>query len=294
MVKRGPAILVGVGIVIALIVTIISYNWLQATARKQEQLLATVDVAVAATDLAWGTVLNGQMIKTAPYLKKSLPAGYHTSTASLENRVLIYPVRANEPIFESSLAPTSITTGGMAAVVKPDKRAMAVKVDKVVGVSGFVFPGNRVDVLATLQERGENRTPTTKTVLENILVLATGSDVEKTSRQEKPTTVDVITLEVTSEEGEKLALAATQGKIQLALRNAADAKGVATRGATIPTLLSSLRGAGPTDDQEVMSRRLSSQRPVPPAAKEPLYSPYVIKGSSVHVQKSSEEGGTDR
>ena len=100
--------------------------------------------------MAWGTVLNSQMIKTAPYLRKSLPSGYHETAKSLEGRVLIYPVKANEPIFESSLAPTSIKAGGMAAVVTPNKRAMAVKVDKVVGVSGFVFPGNRVDMLVTL------------------------------------------------------------------------------------------------------------------------------------------------
>jgi pilus assembly protein CpaB len=142
--------------------------------------------------------------------------------------------------------------------------------------------------LVTLPDRGENKAPTTKTVLENILVLATGSEVEKTGKQEKPATVDVITLEVTSEEGEKLALAATQGKIQLALRNAADAKGITTRGATIPTLLSSLRGAGSTEKPTV--RRPAARSPASQASQEPTYSTYVIKGSNIHVQKSSEGG----
>ena len=167
MTKKGPVIVLGIGILIALIVSIVSYNVLKSKAQKQVQVQETVDVAVAAVDMAWGTVLNKQMVKTAPYLRKSLPEGYHTSAATLEGRVLVYPVKANEPIFESSLAPTSIKSGGMAAVVKPNKRAMAVKVDKVVGVSGFVFPGNRVDVLVTLRSRGENKTAITKTVLEN-------------------------------------------------------------------------------------------------------------------------------
>ncbi len=291
MTKKGPAIVLGIGVLIALLVSVVSYNMVRSKAHAQEQLQETVNVAIAATDMAWGTVLNKQMIKTAPYLRKSLPQGYHTSAASLENRVLVYPVKANEPIFESSLAPTEITTGGMAAVVKQDKRAMAVKVDKVVGVSGFVFPGNRVDVLVTLQEQGENRIPTTKTVLENILVLATGSEVEKTDKQEKPKAVDVITLEVSSEEGEKLALAATQGKIQLALRNAADAKGIATKGATIPTLLSSLR-AGGAPDLETKARKQAPQRSDLQVSKEPrpTYSTYVIKGSTIHEQKSPEGG----
>ena len=288
MTKKGPLIVLGIGILIALVVSIASYSMLKSKAQKQAQKQEIVEVAVAAADMPWGTVLSKQMVKTAPYLKTSLPDGYHTTVASLEGRVLVYPLKSNEPIFESSLAPTSIKTGGMAAVVQPDKRAMAVKVDKVVGVSGFVFPGNRVDVLVTLPDRGENKTPTTKTVLENILVLATGSEVEKTGKQEKPATVDVITLEVTSEEGEKLALAATQGKIQLALRNAADAKGITTRGATIPTLLSSLRGAGSTEKPTV--RRPAARSPASQASQEPTYSTYVIKGSNIHVQKSSEGG----
>lgn len=282
MTKKGPVIVLGTGILIALIVSIASYNVLKSRAQKQVQTQETVNVAVANTDIAWGTILKTGMVKTVPYLKKSLPDGYHTSAASLEGRVLVYPVKLNEPIFESSLAPTSIKSGGMAAVVKPDKRAMAVKVDKFVGVSGFVFPGNRVDVLVTLPERGQNSIPTTKTVLENILVLATGSQVEKTGKQEKPATVDVITLEVTSEEGEKLALAANQGKLQLALRNAADAKGVSTRGATVASLLASLKGAG-SPDQSTRARR-------PAASQEAAYSPYVIKGSRINVQKSSEGG----
>ena len=99
---------------------------------------------------------------------------------------------------------------------------MGVKVDKVVGVSGFIHPGNRVDVLVTLSRNERQNEPTTKIVLENILVLATGTELEKSGKQEKPAQVDVITLEVTPEEGEKLALAASEGKLQLALRNYTD------------------------------------------------------------------------
>lgn len=239
--KKTPVIVLGIGVLIAFTVSIVSYNALRSRAQKQVTVQEIVEVAVAGIDMAWGTPLSRAAIKTAPYLKKSLPDGYHTSAASLEGRVLVYPVKANEPIFESSLAPVSMKSGGMAAVVQPSKRAMAVKVDKVVGVSGFVFPGNRVDVLVTLQERGENRAAITKTVLENVLVLATGADVEKSGKHEKPSSVDVITLEVTPDEGEKLALASTEGKLQLALRNFSDTARIATKGTTIPVLLASAR-----------------------------------------------------
>ncbi len=232
--KRIPILVLAIAAGIALVISIASYSALKKSSRNHE----IIQVAVAGTDMPWGTVLNREVIKIAPYLKKSLPDGYHTAPVTLEGRVLIYPIKANEPIFESSLAPSSIKSGGIAAVIQPSKRAMAVKVDKVVGVSGFVFPGNRVDVLVTLKDRSDQKNTMTKIVLENMLVLASGPQVEKTGKQEKPATVDVITLEVSPEEGEKLALAATEGKLQLALRNSTDTTRVATKGTTVPILLS--------------------------------------------------------
>ena len=240
MKKHKPIILFSAGIILALLTSFMAYNWLQGKAEGKEVVpVKTQKVAVATTDLSWGTVVREEMIKMVPYLQESLPQGHFTDASSLEGRVLITPLRVGEPFFESRLAPTSITTGGVAAVVSQKKRAMAVKVDKVIGVSGFVHPGNRVDVLVTLKRIGQTNKPITKTVLENILVLAAGTEIEKKGKSEKPATVDVITLEVTPEEAEKLALAATEGKIQLALRNYNDIEEVLTKGTTIPTLLAS-------------------------------------------------------
>ncbi len=238
MTKKLPVLVLGVGVILALIISLASYGFLKTKAQNQFRSQEVTDVAVAGIDMPWGTVVTKAAIKTAPFLRKSLPDGYHTNTGSLEGRVLIYPIKANEPIFESSLAPSSTKSGGIAAVVKPTKRAMAVKVDKVVGVSGFIYPGNRVDVLVTLKDRMDQKNIITKIVLDNVLVLASGPEVETTGKQEKPTKVDVITLEVTPEEGEKLALAATEGKLQLALRNSSDTLKVQTKGTTIPVLLS--------------------------------------------------------
>ncbi len=180
--KKGPLILIGVGVLIALATSIGSFRWLKAQAESRVIRQETVEVAIASADIPWGTVLSRQMIKFMPYLKASLPGGYHTSAATLEGRVTIYPLKENAPIFESSLAPKDIKTGGMAAVVSPKKRAMAVRVDKVIGVSGFIFPGNRVDVLVTLTEQKEGQAAVTKTVLQNILVLASGPEVDKTGK----------------------------------------------------------------------------------------------------------------
>jgi pilus assembly protein CpaB len=130
--------------------------------------------------------------------------------------------------------------------VKPGKRALAVKGDKVIGISGFIKPGNRVDVLVTLKDPRTDE-EMNKLVLQDILVLATGTEVAKEGRGEKGTApVDVYTLEVTPEEGEKLALAATEGKLQFALRNTTDGEKVYTKGASIPDALSSYNFSKPT------------------------------------------------
>jgi pilus assembly protein CpaB len=178
------------------------------------------------------------MIKTIPFLKESLPAGYVENAATLLGRVLIAPLKTNEPVTEHRLAPTSVTVGGVSAVIKPGKRAIAVKGDKVIGISGFILPGNRVDVLVTMTDP-RTESEVTKLVLENVPVLATGTQLQENGKDE-PAPVDVYTLEVAPEEGEKLALAAARGKLQFALRNITDGETVRTRGATISQTLASL------------------------------------------------------
>ena len=175
------------------------------------------------------------MLKLVPYPKESLPTGHFTAIERLKGRVLITNVTANEPILESKLAPLTVTAGGIAAVTDPQKRAMAVKVDDVVGVAGFINPGNHVDVLVALRQNP----PITKIVLQNILVLATGAELERSGKAQQALPVKVITLEVTPQEAEKLALASTHGRIRLALRNHLASQAVLTKGETIASLLAS-------------------------------------------------------
>ncbi|MCK4425908.1 MAG: Flp pilus assembly protein CpaB, partial [Deltaproteobacteria bacterium] len=204
----------------------------------------TVSVVVAAADLPWGTKLESKMTDTLPYLKESLPPGYSSSPESLEGRVLISPLRLNQPILEPCLAPVSVTTGGVSAIVTPGKRALAVKGDKVIGLSGFIRPGNRVDVLVTItvpKTKKEITKEITKTVLEDVLVLATGIEIQENKEGGKPHSVDVYTLEVTPDEGERLALASARGKLHFALRNVTDRETVLTKGATISGTVASFR-----------------------------------------------------
>lgn len=298
--KYRPIILLGMAVIIALVATLLAINWLQTKAKGREPVLETQEVAVAKVDLTWGTALTKEMVETKPFLKKSLPGGHFSETSSLVGRVLISPVRANEPILESRLAPLSVKTGGVAAMISPKKRAIAVKVDKTIGVSGFIHPGNRVDVLVTLAS-GKASLPITKTVLENILVLSVGPEVETKGKEEKASSsFDVINLEVTPYEAEKVALAASEGKLQLTLRNFTDTEDVITKGMTVPTLLASY-SYGPVQEAKVSSvRAAASKRPTsavekkaqtekPAPVKKPVFTVEVIKGNKSDEVKF--EGG---
>ncbi|MEJ5364646.1 MAG: Flp pilus assembly protein CpaB [Desulfosoma sp.] len=232
-------------LVLALVVAVLGsyaiYQWLrQRPPTVVESTRAdTQKVAVAAADLPWGTKLTPEMIKTVPYLKSSVPKGSFSEPKELAGRVLVQPVKESEPILESRLAPTSIQTGGISAVLSAGKRAIAVHGDKVVGLAGLIAPGNRVDVLVTVKDP-DLEMETTKIVLENVPVLAAGSKLEK-GKDGEAHPVDVYTLEVTPEEGERLALASTQGKLQFALRNVTDQDTVLTDGATLPEVLAAFR-----------------------------------------------------
>jgi len=277
MERWRPIMLLSLAIVIGLIASVLTYRWLQKGSPGSEKTPAqTLEIATALVDLNWGTVIQETMIKMTPFLYTSLPPGSFSDAKSLRGRVLIYPVKANEPILESRLASIDVKTGGVAPLISPDKRAMAVKVDKVIGVSGFIFPGHRIDVLVTVATTEKESAQITKTVLENILVLAVGSEV-KEQEKDKPATVDVITLEVTPEEAEKLGLAASQGRLQLALRNPTDTKDVLTRGVKIPNLLASY-----TPGYEAVKAGKKVWRATP---EKKAFTVELIKGNTVITQK---------
>ncbi|HEY7461949.1 MAG TPA: Flp pilus assembly protein CpaB [Gemmatimonadota bacterium] len=194
-----------------------------------------VEVVAAAVDLPLGTMLTEDKLKTVKVLASSLPPGHFTDRAQVLNRGVVIPMVANEFVLDSKLAPEG-AGAGLPPVIPEGMRAVSVKVDEVIGVAGFVLPSTRVDVLVTVTPDDEQRTSITKQVLQNVQVLAAGESIEK-DREGKPKTVTVITLLVSPEDAEKLTLAATQGQIQLALRNTLDEDSVATPGSNIKTLV---------------------------------------------------------
>jgi pilus assembly protein CpaB len=274
MKRYSGFILLGLAVLMALVTSSLFYNWMEQQtrgrpSRPQQIALPVVRIAVAAEDLFWGTALTDEMIKLVSFPKESLVQGYLSTVEQAKGRVLIANIKANEPILEAKLAPADAAQGGMAMVTQRGKRAMAVRVDDVVGVAGFINPGNRVDVLVTLRRSS----PKSKTVLQNVLVLATGLQMDGQDPKAKPKQVRVITVEVTPEEAEKLALAAAEGTVTMALRSYANTQPVLTQGATLRTLLNSYR----PDSQQARRRPLSAARRTPSTQVE------LIKGETLEL-----------
>lgn len=232
-------------LVLALAAGLLVFRWLAArtpAAPAPQVAVQTVQIVVAAADLNKGVKLEPSMLRMVPFVAGSEPPQSFHEIQAISGRVLSMPVGKGEALTGLRLAAEDVKLGGISALVAPGKRAMAVKGNKVMGLAGFIRPGNRVDVLVTLPV-GEREQKITKLVLEKMPVLATGTELEPAGDGEKPSSVDVYTLEVTPEESEKLALAATEGTLNFALRNEADQESVLTEGADTAATLASLRPA---------------------------------------------------
>lgn len=246
MKRYRPLVFFGVALLLGLITSILVFSWLQ---NEKNRLMAApiplsknVPVLVANADLAWGTKLTLEMVQLQEFPPSAIPEGHFKTADAIKDRVLLVDLKRNELMLESKLAPVGATTGGVAAVTDPNKRAMSVKVDDVIGVAGFIKPADHVDVMVTIEPiAGKQGHAVSKTILESVKVLAAGTHMERKGKDEEPTPVQVITVEVDVDEAEKLALASNQGKLRLALRNPLNKQHVLTKGANVGTLLSSFR-----------------------------------------------------
>jgi pilus assembly protein CpaB len=280
MVNLKAIVPIALSLVIAVVGSLLIYNWVEMrTAPKEVVKVQTeaVPVAVAASIIPWGSKIKPEMVKMVPYLRESLPSGYFSKVEDIKDRVLITPMRINDPIAEHHLAPLEVKTGGVAAVLKEGRRAVSVKGDKVIGLSGLVDPGNRVDVLVTIEDP-QKKEDRTKLILENILVLATGTQIQKNEKGE-PAPVDVYTLEVTPEEAERLSLAGSEGKLQLALRSVLDSETVLTKGVNVPQMLASLSPSNPPPPKQEEPKE--APKTLKKWAPRPAVSVEVIKGNEV-------------
>jgi len=188
-------------------------------------------VAVAKVAIPLGSKIIAEQIMVVQFPKESTPDGAFDSVEKLAGRVAVVNIAPREPITESRLAAEG-TAAGLSAIIPEGYRAMTVKVDDAAGISGFIQPGTLVDVVVTIDpgQGAAIKDKISKIVLQNIKVLANGQNIDKPENEREANSVKAVTLQVTPEEAEKLALAATEGKLQLVMRSQIDQGNEETQG----------------------------------------------------------------
>jgi pilus assembly protein CpaB len=204
----------------------------------------TQPVVVASADLPLGTELKKEDLSVINFPVGGAPEGSFAKPADILGRGLIVSMVKNEPVLAAKLA-SKEAGAGLPPVIPEGMRAVSVRVNEVIGVAGYVLPGTRVDVVATGSPNGQPQDATSKVVLSNVQVLTSGTRMEQDQEKGKPMQVTVVTLLVYPEQSERLALASTEGKIQLALRNPLDQGAPETPGMRQNVLLGMARPVAP-------------------------------------------------
>ncbi len=223
--NKGQAFM-GLAVLLGAAAAIAAYFSITAMTREGARLSGggLQPVVVTTADLTYGMKLAPEMLRVVRYPKDAVPAGAFSSVDSVAGQTTKVFLGAREPVTATKL---SSRGGGLSMLVRPSMRAASIEVNQVSGVSGFVLPGDRVDVLVTVEPRGGDRDETvTRTILQNIEVLAAGQKTEQESN--KPISVQAVTLLVDPRGTEQIALAMHQGEISLALRNPEDQDTVKT------------------------------------------------------------------
>src|SRR5512145_3073098 len=235
-----------------------TYNFVNS---KPAQLVSapTQPVVVASADLQLGTELKKEDLAVIQFPQGAAPDGSFSNPSEVLGRGLIVPVVKNEMILNAKLA-SKEAGAGLPPVIPEGMRAVSVRVNEVVGVAGYVLPGTRVDVVATASPSQSRVDATSKLILSNVQVLTAGTRMEQDQEQGKPVQVTVVTLLVNPEQAERLALASTEGKIQLALRNPLDQGAPQTPGIKTAALVGIVKQAPVR--QVATSARPKSGQPV--------------------------------
>ena len=246
-------------------------------------------IAVAKVAIPLGSKIIPEQIMVVPFPKESTPDGAFESPEKLAGRVAVVNIAAREPITEARLAPEG-TAAGLSAIIPEGYRAMTVKVDDAAGISGFIMPGAMVDVVVTIDPREGSgmQDPISKIVLQNIKVLANGQNIDKPENEREANSVKAVTLQVTPEQAEKLALASAEGKLQLVMRSQIDQGDEQTPGVNKRNLLSgdtampapeagSLKSEQPKSDAKPVRRTSRAPRAVETPAPAPQPTPRAVE-----------------
>ena len=271
-------------VLLALLAAIGAYRFLSERTRFAEKArLETVGIVVAASDIPLGARLNPNQVAIAAWPKNQYPKDSFPDVKAVVGRMAMREFFRGEPIVGSKLVPPDKSPGVLSLKIPVGMRAYSVKVNEVVGVGGFIVPDTKVDVLVTTARSTQNQQgQVSKVVLEDVLVLAVGQSIE--GKDNKPIAVNTVTLAVTPEDAERLALSSNDGTIQLVMRNFADSGKVVTTGVDKPRLLSTYRYAPDASEASEKPKRAGGKKgtrssPSPPGGRD-THKVEVIKGNT--------------
>jgi pilus assembly protein CpaB len=274
--RRRLVMVLVVASVVGLLASTLVYRVLkQAAAGPQQQDVEMI--VVASVNMNMAETITSQHVKLLPWPSKSVPSGAVRTLAAAEGRVVRGSIVAGEPLLEAKLAPHLSGKGGLMPMLVPEgQRGVTIKVDDAVKESGFVLPNSRVDVLVSMPKSPGSQERVSKVIIQDVTVLAAGQTVEL--RDNKPVTVTTVTLALQPAQVERLALAQSEGKLTLAMRNLRDTQIVQTRGATAASLLSDVAPAAAAAPVKASARPLKVSSPLPPPRVE-THSVTVLRGN---------------
>lgn len=240
MLRKGPIIFLVAAVILAGLAAFGAHRWITTQAElAAAKRVVTAPVVVASQDLEPGQKLEARHLLLLNWPAGNLPPGHFSRVNQVEGRVLKTNVVKGELMVAGKLAQEGLA-GGLSAVVPQGFRAITVRVDEVVGVAGFVQPGDRVDVLAMVAKGGGfSQDPAARMVLQDVNVLTVGERFQEETEggKIKRRKVTVVTLQVTPEQGERLGLVSSEARILLALRNQGDREDVPTPGVHLTSVM---------------------------------------------------------
>jgi pilus assembly protein CpaB len=264
--NRRFVTVLGLSAVLALVVSGIFYQITSSSGRPRKGKIETKDIVVATNPVQLGGVIKASDLKMAPWPAENLPPGTFDKLDEVVDRVAMSAILVGEPVVDARLAAKGSGLG-LSPIIPEGMRAVSVRVNDVISVSGFVLPGSRVDVMVTaVPHAGGQSGPVTRTILSNIQVLTAGKNIQPDSKGQ-PENVPVVTLLVTPEQAEVLTLASSEGKIQLALRNNMDTQEIASAGVGAAQIFTGINGPPVVAPPRRHAVRL--RLPAAPVAKTP-------------------------
>ena len=277
--NRARLMFIGVlALVLGAIASLFAYRTLQqhAGASQGDQQ----EVVVAATDLPVGSRVQEKDIRTVRFPSDAIPQGIFHFTKNVIGRGVVLPIARGEFFIAGKNLAAENAGAGLTSTIPQGMRAVSVRVSDISSVSGFVQRGARVDVLMTGTPGGSGE-PQTITVLKNVAVLANGTNLDGNPQRESPQNAPIITLAVSPDDAQKLALATAQGRIQLALRNPMDTSQSEVAAIGMHSLYQKTEAPVPVFHPRVKPVTVT-QAPAPPPTVE------VIRGNKRDVTKVDE------